>query len=638
MSTMAGSLPNGSDENVPNVNDSAPTTSNDAPPPTVSVSGIQPFDFESAATVVTGILQAASTTQKTLRFENENLKVDLVKLKRENNAIKETADRDGEKWLAGVKELREKQGAMKKNWDKAMKTLEENVNLQTEIQNLNQEKEAIQQGADIACGRLKLELQKLKKEKETLKQEQYKVWEAQRKENLQTLQQKEDLKAEMRKLKDDKAAVEECLSKGLAILGGTTGSQRKPLEEGIAKLGDVLEAAAMNQANFPCEPRTLPSNGKGLGDQPDHVDDGVKAAQDQYLQSELQKLRGEKAAAEKKAADEAAEKTEAEQQAKRTYLALQSTNKQLEKDLKAEKSNHLIHAKKVREELGAKHKEEVDALHLNYKKEMAIIGKTNTEVQSLRQEKERLRIENKGLNKTLVGAKKAKEEAKALREQLKDVQTERDFLRQDLKNVKTRLDVEVRHYNELQDKINKLEEAAAQVDELNGVREELVKVLNSRDGFKERCTKLEKEISDLETEVAKDRLVKSLREQVASLESKLSSSEAKIVGLEQDRDNKAPLVEKGAAIRMRFLAQAENSAMGFQRHALDSQVVREGNDAAHRGDGYADAALFKAGFLHEEFHVQRFRNVYGDDVGAYLNQGPSEGTEDRGRGRRPGRF
>lgn len=63
-----------------------------------------------------------------------------------------------------------------------------------------------------------------------------------------------------------------------------------------------------------------------------------------------------------------------------------------------------------------------------------------------------------------------------------------------------------------------------------------------------------------------------------------------ITQLVQDRDVKEPLGAVGAAVRLRFLETAKGTALSI---AIDRDIVTDGNDAAHRGDDSADAALFK---------------------------------------------
>jgi hypothetical protein len=63
-----------------------------------------------------------------------------------------------------------------------------------------------------------------------------------------------------------------------------------------------------------------------------------------------------------------------------------------------------------------------------------------------------------------------------------------------------------------------------------------------------------------------------------------------ITQLVQDRDIKEPLVAVGAAVRLRFLETAKETVLSI---AIDRDIMTDGNDAAHRGDGSADAALFK---------------------------------------------
>lgn len=66
--------------------------------------------------------------------------------------------------------------------------------------------------------------------------------------------------------------------------------------------------------------------------------------------------------------------------------------------------------------------------------------------------------------------------------------------------------------------------------------------------------------------------------------------------LSREKEVLAPLVQVGAAVRLRSLELARDKL--FDNPApVDPIIIRQGNDAAHRGNGVADAALFQAGFV-----------------------------------------
>lgn len=89
---------------------------------------------------------------------------------------------------------------------------------------------------------------------------------------------------------------------------------------------------------------------------------------------------------------------------------------------------------------------------------------------------------------------------------------------------------------------------------------------------------------------------KSLRTTVNDLKSQLSS-------LEVDMEKKEPLVKIGAAIRLRFLEYGRELIHQVARNELDLTLIAEGNAAAHKGNGIADAALFEAGLIPDAYFV-----------------------------------
>jgi hypothetical protein len=60
------------------------------------------------------------------------------------------------------------------------------------------------------------------------------------------------------------------------------------------------------------------------------------------------------------------------------------------------------------------------------------------------------------------------------------------------------------------------------------------------------------------------------------------------------------LVQVGVAIRRRFFEQARE--IRGQGRARDS-IIEDGNTAAHRGDYFADSAMFEIGYLRMEEQV-----------------------------------
>lgn len=116
------------------------------------------------------------------------------------------------------------------------------------------------------------------------------------------------------------------------------------------------------------------------------------------------------------------------------------------------------------------------------------------------------------------------------------------------------------------------------------------------------CQELEAKVIELQnqesynegTETSHEEAMEALQEQVYELE--------------KDRDFKEPLVQLGAAVRVRNLERAKGPALGTARDTLNKTNIAEGNAAAHNGNGKAEAALFSLDDL--DVNVSRLEEVY----------------------------
>jgi hypothetical protein len=70
--------------------------------------------------------------------------------------------------------------------------------------------------------------------------------------------------------------------------------------------------------------------------------------------------------------------------------------------------------------------------------------------------------------------------------------------------------------------------------------------------------------------------------------------------LESDRDILAPIVKIGVDIRLRYLEDARETALGIPRGDIDRAIIMNGNNAAHRANVIADAVLFKQELIPDE--------------------------------------
>jgi chromosome segregation ATPase len=586
-------------------------------------------DFQQVATRISASLLAASDAQKTLRLENENLKAELRKAKDEKDTAEKGFKEERAQWDEKAKSLEELFGNAKREYAEALEVENMNRVLRTELQQAKDQRDTAERQLDQVCGEMGVKIKALTVQMEETKKN--------NKEYIKMCQEHKYLRAGLEKLENEKAAAKQWLSQELGGLEGAIGSLIRRVEKGATQLmcGEDGDIAGVSQD---LEEETQERVAK-----PDHDIDGVDTVEKQDLQSELQKLRQDKEAAEITAGA-----------LSRSNEILEGAKKKLAEDLEKEKSSHILHVKKVREELGAKHKKEVDALKTKYEKEIARAAKTADEPGSLRKENERLKVENRSLKKKTAGAEQAikdaaslKKETGTLKDQLKHVQTECSALKRDLAEAEGLAE---RHFHELgqiprygenleREKV--LEQTGpSQLEELDETKEKLAGALSSKDALRELCTKLEKEVTDLKAGDAQSHLVNNLRGQISSLQARITCLETQVSrhqekakeaqeqeiwyrkkaeDIQNNERTKAPLVRAGAAIRLRFLAQAENVITGSSRDELDPGTVRRGNAAAHDGNGLADAALFHIGYLSKEHGGEKFEKVYSVDVAGYLH-------------------
>lgn len=93
-----------------------------------------------------------------------------------------------------------------------------------------------------------------------------------------------------------------------------------------------------------------------------------------------------------------------------------------------------------------------------------------------------------------------------------------------------------------------------------------------------------------------------------------SDMQVQINQLSEDSAIKEPLVQIGAAIRLRFLVQARKEITKTDLHSeLSRQLLDSGNIAAHNGILRADVALFKSGLIPQAYITAAkavFQNLY----------------------------
>jgi len=114
------------------------------------------------------------------------------------------------------------------------------------------------------------------------------------------------------------------------------------------------------------------------------------------------------------------------------------------------------------------------------------------------------------------------------------------------------------------------------------------KLINDNLKLSEGNVQLNEEIlQHREAEMKVDQNLATLKERDIKLEQELQDLKEKMAIQE-------PLIKVGVAIRLRFWEQAkETRGLGM----ADRTIIEAGNHAAHRGDLFADAALFDLGYI-----------------------------------------
>jgi hypothetical protein len=151
--------------------------------------------------------------------------------------------------------------------------------------------------------------------------------------------------------------------------------------------------------------------------------------------------------------------------------------------------------------------------------------------------------------------------------------------------------------------LKELDECKQKYEELLPLKKTEVRLkgaLDKLEQYKQKCAGLEQEIRDLNGRAH----IKKFHDQIAELK--------KGWGM------KTPLLQTGAAVRMRFLAQASKTKVDPIKRRANRAIIEQGNDAAHRADGKADAALFHAGFLPISEDASTFEAVYNLPVDDYM--------------------
>ncbi|KAG4030285.1 hypothetical protein MFRU_012g00300 [Monilinia fructicola] len=108
-----------------------------------------------------------------------------------------------------------------------------------------------------------------------------------------------------------------------------------------------------------------------------------------------------------------------------------------------------------------------------------------------------------------------------------------------------------------------------------------------------------------------------LTESVSEFQSRAEAAEDKLKEVEagwdreKEWEKKRVLFEIGVAVRKRFFEQSKSILPHRQaQEGPDHRIIKQGNEACHRGDAIADAALFELGLLSGADNIIAYQDLY----------------------------
>lgn len=122
------------------------------------------------------------------------------------------------------------------------------------------------------------------------------------------------------------------------------------------------------------------------------------------------------------------------------------------------------------------------------------------------------------------------------------------------------------------------------------------------------------------------RTVATKDEKLRTQDTLIGEYQTEVFALKQERDLKAPLVDVGAKVRLRYLEHAREIALNTPYSQIDRAIIMNGNIAAHRASGATDAPLFKLDLVPEEHKDEAnkiYKELYQVTPDEYLNWGPN---------------
>ncbi|KAF8852477.1 hypothetical protein BDZ45DRAFT_807437 [Acephala macrosclerotiorum] len=272
---------------------------------------------------------------------------------------------------------------------------------------------------------------------------------------------------------------------------------------------------------------------------------------------------------------------------------------------------------KIVETLEAEHNEELKTQRKQAKKELRLEAaktkKALSEVQQMTSEEKDQQSTIAQLRKELAdktagqrvlqtALQKAQEEGNALRDRCTALNSELADLRDELLGERERRsrgssfeeeDLR-RRYADISNQLNQAKQSNAKTgDKIRSLQKE-----NSR---------LKNELED-----AREDLYYANQNE-NELRMSLRDEESRVKELKKEIKQQKPLVEVGAAVRLRFLEQARESVFELPKSDVNKDLIQDGNIAAHRANGDRDAAMFNSNLVAEEDYddmKEIFRELY----------------------------
>ncbi|KAF7897595.1 hypothetical protein EAF00_005823 [Botryotinia globosa] len=323
-----------------------------------------------------------------------------------------------------------------------------------------------------------------------------------------------------------------------------------------------------------------------------------------------------------------------------------------------------LEMQKQLDRLNESHRKEMDAMKLGLEEAQVARQKASTDLPKVREKNSAVRTERRGLDLKLVAMD---EEVVRLVRKISTSETQKNDALESAESLFRALKLSAQDVTDCQLKLNVVQEHSATFQQQVGslrvenhrIRQEQSRTASTSNRLQQLETKyenlktdyytLEDEHNELQEDASRYRGEReeykeeveyykkkrnALRDRLESVEASLEKMTDKYAsmlcsrdavrqnyqGLKKRHDIREPLVKIGADIRLRFLDQARETALGISRCEADMALRTNGNVAAHRVNAAADAALFKGNLIPEEYEEEAeeiFEKFYNHKSSAY---------------------